>query len=548
MEERIRELEEALRALGLRLSRLEGREAAPEPQASPPKMRISVPPETKMAPPKRDSALGMSKLLAVVSVICFVLAATFIVKLAVDSGWLTLERQWGLLVLFGAGLSAAGRYLPFVDKLYRSYLSASGLVVFFIAAYSSSLYFNLCSQDTSLIFGMIATILGLSMFKYHESEIFPIVSVVGTYLSVVLLNHNNMGYYFLTGFFLLWASVFSWFSTHFRSRTVNLVATYHGLGVFTFLTMGETNKENVLLGLVILTLQFVIFTWGVAFYSIKNKVTLTKAETWSYFPALCFYYGIMYFFINVLSPSLAPWIGLGMALSFLLAYESIKKRLQNMDAEASKSMVYAFFALVIFQAGYLQLLPGSAKPWLLPLFILLNYISEQKKDFPRVSMAFRILGFVIGGIEFLNLLVELVQSTNRDASIVAIVTLGLGLFYYLSVGKLTQAREKSYLSLVHVLAVLALYRICYEYGSLAVSVAWALYAAFILGLGYKRQDRNLVTSSLVVLFFASGKALIYDGSGAPTSVRIGSLIFTGILLFGTGVLFRKMQTWPVKED
>ena len=539
MEEKIKELEDALRALTLRIARLEG--APPKAAPAQEKPRPQSPPQ-----PKKDSTIGMSKLLAVVSVICFVLAASFIVKLAIESGWLTAFRQWALLGGFGATLCVAGRYIPFVDRQYRSYLSGAGLVVLYIAAYASSAYFHIVDENMALIFSMVVSIVGLTMFNYHQSQIFPLVSVIGTYMGFLLMNNSSMSFWFLAAEFVIWALVFSWFSTHFRSRAINLLATYLGLGIYTFLNMDERNHEYLLFVLLTLGVQFFIFCWGVANFSVKNKITLSKSEAWSYFPAICFFYGVMYFFLSFLVPTLAPWIGLGMGLSFLAFFESIKKKLQTMDVEASKNMVHSFLALVVFQAGYLELLPGQAKPWLLPVLVVLNYVSEQKKDFPTMSRAFRILGMGIGALEFLQLIGRLLNDQNAATPLVAFVTLALGIFYYLQSGKMIQAKEKSYLGMVHVLAVLALFRIAHPYGSLAVSIAWALYAVLILGLGYMRRDRDLVTSSLVVLFFASIKALLYDGSDSPTSVRIGSLIFTGVLLFGTGVLFRQMNTWEKK--
>jgi uncharacterized membrane protein len=540
MEDRIKSLEEAVRALSLRLSKLEGNKTPPNEVFSRPSIPKKIPP---VSPVKVESTMGMSKLLAIVAVVCFVLAGSFIVKLAIESGWLTAERQWGLTVLLGVSLCAAGRFLTVTDLTYRSYLSAAGLIVLYIAAYSSSLHFKVVSEDVSLFLGMIVTALGLGIFHYHRSEIFPVVTVVGTYLSVLLLTQQSFGLPLEAGFFILWAFLFSWISTFFHSRLINLLATYHGLGVFSYLHMRESDPSIITGVIVLLVMQYGIFLWGVAQYTLRNKVTLKTAEAWSYFPALCFFYGVTYYFINLIAPDLAPWIGLAIAASFLLFYELVKKNLQGLNAEASQMMVHSFLALVIFQAGYLQLLPGAAKPWLLPILLIMTYVSEQRKTFPKVSLAFRIFGFVIGGLEFLGLLGKLLDQSNSQELLVAFITLGMGIFYYLNLGKLTLAREKGYLSLVHILAVLAIFRLCVDYGSLAVTIGWAIYAILILTAGYVRKDRTLVSSSLVVMFIAAGKVLVFDGSGAPTSVRIGSLLFTGALLFGSGVLFRKMQEW-----
>ena len=45
-----------------------------------------------------------SNWLGFIAVICFVLAGGFIIKLSIDSGWLSCEKRIGLSTLFGIGL------------------------------------------------------------------------------------------------------------------------------------------------------------------------------------------------------------------------------------------------------------------------------------------------------------------------------------------------------------------------------------------------------------------------------------------------------------
>lgn len=57
----------------------------------------------------------------------------------------------------------------------------------------------------------------------------------------------------------------------------------------------------------------------------------------------------------------------------------------------------------------------------------------------------------------------------------------------------------------------------------------------------------MAKSALFVLGFAAGKALLYDAASAPTVVRIGCLLLTGAVLYGCGLLMRKIAHWKVER-
>ena len=96
---------------------------------------------------------------------------------------------------------------------------------------------------------------------------------------------------------------------------------------------------------------------------------------------------------------------------------------------------------------------------------------------------------------------------------------------------------------LHLLTLLCLYRLAYDWGSIAVTLAWGFYSLIILTVAYSKKDGALARSSLLVLMFASLKALLYDANQAPSMVRIGSLLSTGIILYVAGAVFNRIKTW-----
>jgi uncharacterized membrane protein len=543
-------LREAVRNLDQRLAALEtrifGAQASSLLGPDPISRDEEAPPADPRAP---DEASGrsMGQLLAVVATICFILAGAFIVKLAIDSGWLTPIRQWALLVGLGFSLIGAGRFFERIELEYRSYLSAAGIVILYIASFASSRHFDITSPEMSLVLAVGVSGLCLSLFNFHRSFVFPLVAAIGTYVSPLIVGRYAMDPILQGAYFLLWAALFSWFSTFFRSRQLAIVSAYLGLGVYTLSNLISGQSDSALAFVIAVQVaQFAIFSYGTLYYTTKSGIALSERQAWAYFPVLCFFYGTTYYFLSHLWPTLAPWIALVFALFVLSLYRIAKRELARADALASQEMVHSFLAVVLFQAGYLQLMPDGSKPWLLAVFLIASYLSEQNGAFPRLSRAFVLLGSVIGLFEFLKICYGLLSSYDLNQLLAGLATLVIGIFYYLSKASRLKARASVFLVMVHVLAVLALYRLANDHGSLVVSMAWALYALLILGLGYSRKDPLLARSSLTVLLVASFKALLYDASQAPTGVRILCLLLTGVLLYGAGVLFQKMAKWSVK--
>lgn len=234
------------------------------------------------------------------------------------------------------------------------------------------------------------------------------------------------------------------------------------------------------------------------------------------------------------------WISLGFAAFIYFLYWRASKA--NLKIESTE-MVHTFLSVVIFHSGYIQLVPAEGKPWLLPVIILGLYLSEQRENKPGLSAVLKIMFFIVGLLEFFKLCFNLIADANLLNVVPALFTIAIGSFYYFKGGRQVKNKEELFLSLLHIISILSLYRIAYDYGTLAVSVAWGLYSVIILVLGYFNRHAILAKSSLIVLMVTTIKALIYDASQASSGSRIGTLILTGIILYGAGYLFQKINKW-----
>lgn len=546
LETRVQNLEQKIDKLQTQYDRLIDYLIKPSEEKARPDNREKqiVPAVEKITPDIEKRGEGATSLLPLVAVICFVLAGVFLVKLAIDSGWLTPERQWGLLTFLGISLAGAGRFLERIENSYRTYLSASGIIILFIAAYSSAIHFEIFPQEVAVVLAMSVAFICLGLFRYHRSEIFPVLCSVGTYLSPILLGSKGE-LLFNSEFFIIWACLFSFLASYLKTRTLSLTAAYLGIGVFTLLYSDTVDFERLVWIIGVLVAQFFAFAFGVYFYSLRAKEAMAQREALAYLPILFFFYGTFYFFLDKIHPHLAPWLSLGFAGFIYLLYLRVKNRLRTVN---SQIMVHGFLGAVFFHSGYMQILPQASKPWLLPLLLLLTFISEKKERFPKVSPILKAVFAAIGFIEFGKVCFSLTTTASLEGIVPAALTTILGLFYYLKGSRLVGNKSELFLGLLHLLSILALFRIFYDHGSFAVSMAWGAYSALILGLAFNRRDQALARSSLVVLLAASLKALIYDASQSPSGIRILSLLVTGVVLYVSGIFLKKIRGWSARAE
>lgn len=498
------------------------------------KLNLSSAPSTSQS--KSDSAM---QLLPLVAVICFVLAGIFIVRLAIDSGWLTAERQWGAVLFLGASLLGAGYFTHAIPKDYRTYLSAAGIIVLYIAAYSSALYFHILPGSYALFLALVVSGICIGLSYYHELDFFNIITSIGTYLSPLLLEDRS-DILFHGSLFLIWAFVFSTLSMYLKSRILTFISAYLGIGVFTLLYQGVSTKVDIMTVLLINSIQFFTFCYGVYFYSFKHNTPMSQEQSLAYLPVLLFFYGTLYYFLDRLSPGSAPWISLVFASFLLLLFQRARRRLKDLNSD---KVIHCFLGVVLFHSGYLQILPAESKPWLLPFILLMTYIAERKDVFGKISVITKFIFSAVAIIEFGKICFALLSSPLMTNVFPALLTVIIGFFYYLKGSQLISNKALIPLGLVHTLAVLSLYRLAEPFGSLAVSSAWGVYSVLILGIGVARKDKDLSRSSLLVLLITGLKALVYDASQSPSGVRILSLLFTGVILYLAGLMFKKINNW-----
>lgn len=534
-------LEERLSAIEMRLSLIENHlnSATESPWLEAPKTVPTLPAtqtEKSLPAAKPGNWLGL------IAVVCFILAAGFILKLSLESGWLTAERQISLAALFGFALIGTGYLLLESDRKYASLLPAAGIIILYCTVFAAYGLYSLTSFQTALAMTILISSVCIWLYIKIKHDIYAIIAAVGAYTTPGILGLHVTTVFSLY-YFIVCSLTFATISIWVQSRLLTMIAAYLAILVTAFVGF---HLNNDLLIAFILALHFIIFSTGTYFYTRLTTHQLSEKEAWSFFPVLIIFYAMEYYFIDRIEPGFAPWISLGFAALLIGLYLYAKKWVSSLNSE---SVIIAFTTVVCFHSIYLELLPVELRPWLFVLIILgrallpVNYLTTKKQHhflIPTIAV------FVILAMEYLRMLAHLMDDFSLSWFIVATASF-CSIWVLLTKHHASIARKEEYgyllLGLAHLLAISGLYQLTSDYNSLAVSASWLFYAICVISIAYIRKDKIMAKSALFVLGFAAGKALIYDASSTPTIVRILCLMLTGVVLYGSGFLIRKIAEW-----
>lgn len=489
-----------------------------------------------------DPTIQSGNLLGIVAIICFVLAGGFIIKLSIDTGWLTPLRQVIIAALFGFGLIAVGLKALNLDKTYMSKLPATGVVVLYLSAFAAYRLYDLVSFEIALLLVSAISILCILLYWKIRDDIYTITAVIGAYLSPVILSFNATTAFSLD-YFVICSITFSILSIWFKSRLMTMLAAY--LAIFVTFSVGMDLNQDLLLARVLL-FQFLVFATSIILFSIIHQQTLTVKESWCFFPVLVLFYAAEYTFLSRINHDMASWLCLGVAVATISAYLIVQTFYLRKEV-ASQPMLFTFAAIILFHSGYLELISDKNGIWIfiaimLGLSLLSKYPIKAKTHYINY-LPLAILAGVILFIEYGKLMITLDAGIGINWVTTTLVITTFWLYLLLRSQSIHTNDNYILFAAVHALVLFASYRYADPTGSFAVSALWLSYASAVILIAYSRHDKIMANSALIVLFFAAAKVLLYDASSAPTIVRILCLLSTGVVLYGAGYLYRKIAGW-----
>jgi len=529
-------IEERLDAIESRLSALESQRTIKAPLAkTQPVKIISADQSTHAGAPLATQLLGWGGAAALV------LAASYIIKLAVSSGWLTPERQLSIALLGALAMIGLGLKLRNNDRSYASLLPAGGITILFIVIYGAHLYYGLIGQPLALAAVTLVCLLSLWLCHLFQSTLYAFFAVAGAYSVPFLMRSFMLDITDLAIYYTCWSLLFSVFALWVRSRAVYLLALYMAMIGFDLSWHLDVNAQQWLSAVLFQLVLLAIFGIAAAYYTVMHKVPMQQDTALAHLPALLIFYFLQYSLLEKNIPAIAPWVAVASAAFISLCY-GVASRLSKQELPGGRMLLQAYVALVLFHAGYLESVSPVWAPWvafvLLPLAafygVLRNNISA-----PGVFIWLAV--FIIFMLNFLRV----VTGFDRQAAIApdmlsVLYAIELYAAYYWS-HRSAAARTFWPLLLVggHLAAIAAAVHIFDN--RVVVSLTWGFLALACLLLALKCKDKLLGKSSLLIFAISSGKVLIYDLSSSAPLVRIGTLLVVGSSFYLGGWLYKKIE-------
>ncbi len=302
-------IETSLKRLEERLSTIEkhlGLSAAPAPVSVP--VPVLSPPRTDLDawadhPPTVPPSVANEKpmnWLGFAAIVCFVLAAGFIIKLSIDSGWLTPTRQIGISGLLGIAFIAAGLKFIKFDREYIGLLPSAGIIILYLTSFATHRYYDLMSFETAITITSLISALCIGLYSKIKHDIYAVTAAIGAYLSPVILGvdfSTEFSFYY----FLICSLSFATISIFLKSRILLLISA--NLAILMTAITGLDMNQHMMIA-THLGIHFILFSMATFFYSKHHGTPLTENEAWSFLPVLLVFYAAEYFHIN--TPPLPP--------------------------------------------------------------------------------------------------------------------------------------------------------------------------------------------------------------------------------------------------
>jgi uncharacterized membrane protein len=473
-----------------------------------------------------------------------VAAAAYLIRLAVDSGWLTPVRQIGLAVLGALALIIIGAVLRRADRRYAGLLPAAGIVILYLSIYGAHLYYHFIDSTTATALIVLVSLGTLWLGRLFDNDLYALFAVAGSYSAPFLLSTLSNNITDLVIYFSVWNLVFCIHAVWIRNRIVYLLALYLaliGFDVIWHVTASEAWGSALVFQLV----QFMLFSACAVIYSIREESPMSADVAFSHFPALLIFYAVQYWLLKQHLPAAAPWIAVASLGVLAGCYFIARAYLQEVPA-AGKLLLSAYAALVLFHAGYLESVPGELAPWAAFLLMLVAVFmaatrqgrqGENKGSWPLV--------YAVGAIFVINYLrvvttvsMELVPGKNL---LMILYAAELYFAYYLIRQAPAMTFPKELLLYAgHISAMAAAVHILDN--RFAISLTWGVLALSCLLVSLRSRDKTLGQSSLLVFAASAVKMLLHDLSAATPVVRIASLLVLGVTFYVGGWLYRKVNT------
>lgn len=277
-------IEDRMDAIEARLSKLE-MHAGTKPPVQKTQPAKPVPEITQAGQSLKTSTPLATQLLGWGGATALVLAASYMIKLALISGWLTPQRQIEIAILGGLAMIALGLKLRHTDRSYASLLPAGGITILFIATYGAHLYYALIGQAQALAAVTVICLLSLWLCRVFQSTLYAFFAVVGAYSVPFMMRSLMLEITDLAIYYTCWSILFSIFALWVRNRAIYLLALYMAMIGFDLSWRMDSDTEQWLSAALFQVVLLIIFGAAAAIFTVRNQSPLNQDTAVTHLPA-----------------------------------------------------------------------------------------------------------------------------------------------------------------------------------------------------------------------------------------------------------------------
>ena len=494
---------------------------------------------------KKSLKFTSSSILAFTGFLCLFLAAVFVVLAAINLGWLTPLRQCLGAAILGAAFIWGGFLLKEKDNDFASYLPAAGICSLFAAIYGAEFLYQLLSPSKATVLAGGVSFLSIYLFSVFRSDLFTLLAALGSYSIPFLFTDSNVHFEHTALYFLGWSTTFAVLSVFVQSRSLTIISSYLGIGLFAFLSL-ERSDVAMIVAFTQLS-QFLVLFLGSVSYSIIHKTALTESESRHLLPALLFFYCSEFLSLQEINVAVAPYCMVMIAALLLFTFIIAKRFLGEL--QGSRPLIEVFSLVTFIHSVYLQILPENLKPIVLVLLLVASIIQQSRDSSSLFSSAYTQFAlYLIAVIEYGSVLSHLVvEKPKFDPNFLLYILYGAVLsFLFITKGRFISIAKKGsfgtlHFLLGHTLGMASVYGMLSQFHSYVVTLGWIVFGGVILAVGSLDRLKTLSKSSVFILLFAFLKLFLFDVSEADDLIRFISFLMVGIALYGSAWILRKIE-------
>ncbi|HEX6648313.1 MAG TPA: DUF2339 domain-containing protein [Pyrinomonadaceae bacterium] len=492
---------------------------------------------------------------AAISLILF--ATAFFLKYAFDNRWIGELGRVTIGIFFGISMCVAGfRYRKRGWRVFSQILTAGGIVLLYLSNYAAFGYYHLVGQKTAFAFLAILIAEAAALALTYNAPAIAIMALLGGFLTPLLLHSDRDQYRsFFTYLALLDGGALALLK-HWRGLSS---VAYFGTQLLFWIWYNENyHPQKRAAVLVFQTAVFLIFLLAHLGRDLIRREPATIED------ALLLVVNPFVFFATtyqLLNPTHHDWMGV-FAIGMALLYAGAAKVLMNRSSANRREILLLIAIALTFVTVAIPIQLRSnwiTLAWAIEGLAILWAALEVR------SLRLRAHAFVLFGLAFFKLVLwdtpygfrpKFIPVFNRYflTSLAVIACFAGAAYLYQRGGEKKLVRSQAPRLVLGLLAAIAFWflisiethtffigralaeRIPQDadhqrwLGQMALSVVWAVYAATLAAVGFKRRAAAFRWASLVLFAFTIIKAMLVDIARLQQLYRIIVLAVLGVLL------------------